>query len=82
MTDSLAVAEHPLESRLMSKETTTVVVERHFDLEDQAADPYPLIPFDLPPGITRLDVRYTYSDPISPDPLTVYGPMTEQLGGI
>ena len=53
----------------MISESVALVVERHFDLEDQAADPYPLIPFDLPSGVGRLDVRYTYSDPISPDPL-------------
>jgi len=53
----------------MSSEPADFTFDRHFDPEDQAADPYPLIPFDLPPGVTRLDVRYTYSDPISPDPL-------------
>jgi hypothetical protein len=52
----------------MSHGPAAFVVERHFDPKDQAADPYPLIPFDLPPGVGRLDVRYTYSDPISPDP--------------
>jgi hypothetical protein len=53
----------------LTTEPAAFVVERHFDPEDQAADPYPLIPFDLPPGVGRLEVRYTYSDPISPDPL-------------
>ena len=56
-------------SRQPTTEPAALVIERHFDPEDQAADPYPLIPFDLPPGVTCLEVRYTYSDPISPDPL-------------
>ncbi|MBN1139040.1 MAG: CehA/McbA family metallohydrolase, partial [Anaerolineae bacterium] len=51
----------------MSHEPTPLVIERHFDPEDQAADSYPLLPFDLLPGVDRLEVRYTYSDPISPD---------------
>ncbi len=53
----------------MNHKRANLVVERHFDPADQAADPYPLIPFDLPPGVGRLEVHYTYSDPISPDPL-------------
>ena len=53
----------------MNHEQANLVVERHFDPADQAADPYPLIPFDLPAGVGRLEVRYTYSDPISSDPL-------------
>jgi len=53
----------------MSYVPADFVVDHHFDPTDQAADPYPLISFDLPPGVGRLDIRYTYSDPISPDPL-------------
>ena len=64
----------------MSHEPAAFVVERHFDPEDQADDPYPLIPFDLPPGVGRLEVRYTYSDPISPDPLVTQPGNVVDLG--
>ena len=64
----------------MSPEPASFVVERHFDPEDQAADPYPLIPVDLPPGVGRLEVRYTYSDPISPDPLETQAGNVVDLG--
>lgn len=43
------------------------VIERHWSRADQAADPYPRLPFDLPPGAGRLEIRYEYSDPISSD---------------
>ena len=64
----------------MNHERASLVVERHFDPADQAADPYPLIPFDLPTGVGRLEVRYTYSDPISPDPLATQPGNVVDLG--
>lgn len=32
----------------------------HFDRQDQARDPYPLLPFDVPAGIARVTVAYTF----------------------
>ena len=43
------------------------VLEGHFDLGDKAADEFPLLPFEVPPGIARLHVRYQVSHPLSAD---------------
>lgn len=48
----------------MSHEPIVVSIETHFDPATAAAEPYPLVPFDLPPGVVRVAVSYTYSDPI------------------
>ena len=43
------------------------VLEGHFDLGDKAANEFPLLPFEVPPGIARLHVRYQVSHPLSAD---------------
>ena len=46
---------------------TEIVLEGHFGLQDKAADEFPLLPFEVPPGITRLHVRYQVSHTLSAD---------------
>ena len=45
--------------------TTEIILEGHFDAADQAADEFPLLPFEVPPGIARLHVRYQVSHSLS-----------------
>jgi len=44
-----------------------IVLEGHFDATDQSANEFPLLPFETPPGITRLHVRYQVSRQLSGD---------------
>lgn len=37
------------------------------------AGTYDLVPFEMPPGVVRLDVAYEYSDPIGSDPQLIGG---------
>jgi len=46
---------------------TEIMLEGHFDAADRAADEFPLLPFEVPPGITRLDVRYQVSHQLGGD---------------
>ncbi|MFQ6102100.1 MAG: CehA/McbA family metallohydrolase [Anaerolineae bacterium] len=46
---------------------TEIVLEGHFDAADRAADEFPLLPFEVPPGIARLHVRYQISRQLSGD---------------
>jgi hypothetical protein len=46
---------------------TVIVLEGHFDAADRAANEFPLLPFEVPPGITHLHVRYHVSHQISAD---------------
>ena len=44
-----------------------IVLEGHFDAADRAANEFPLVPFEVPPGITRLHVRYQVSRQLGGD---------------
>jgi hypothetical protein len=44
-----------------------VVLRAHFDPQDRAHDPFPLLPFDVPAGVGCLHVSYTFSHPLSAD---------------
>lgn len=44
-----------------------IVLEGRFGIEDRMR--YVLVPFELPPGLRQIEVRYTYSDRIDSDPL-------------
>ena len=46
---------------------TEIVLEGHFDEKDRAAGEFPLLPFEVPPGVARLHVRYHVSHPLSAD---------------
>lgn len=46
---------------------TKIVLEGHFNAADRAADEFPLLPFEVPPGITRLHVHYQVSHQLSGD---------------
>jgi len=46
---------------------TEIVLEGHIDAAHQAEDEFPLLPFEVPPGIARLHVRYQVSDRLSAD---------------
>jgi len=46
---------------------TEIVLEGHFDAVDRAVDEFPLLPFEVPPGTTRLHVRYQVSRQLSGD---------------
>jgi predicted metal-dependent phosphoesterase TrpH len=46
---------------------TEIVLEGHFDAADRAADEFPLLPFEVPPGIARFHVRYRVSRQLSGD---------------
>ncbi len=37
---------------------TEIVLEGHFDAEDQITNEFPLLPFEVPPGTAQLHVRY------------------------
>jgi len=40
---------------------TEIVLEGHFDAADQAVDEFPLLPFEVEPGVARLHVHYQVS---------------------
>lgn len=40
-------------------------LEAHFTAADRAKNEYPLLPFDVPPGIARLEVHYQVSDQVN-----------------
>jgi len=44
-----------------------IVLEGHFDGTDRASNEFPLLPFEVPPGIARLHVRYQVSRQLSGD---------------
>lgn len=46
---------------------TEIVLEGHFDATDQAANEFPLLPFEAPPGITQIHVRYQVSRQLGGD---------------
>ena len=46
---------------------TEIVLEGHFDAADRAVNEYPLLPFEVPPEIARLHVRYQVSRQLSAD---------------
>ena len=48
-------------------QTSEIVLEGHFDPVDRAADEFPLLPFAVPAGVTRIHVRYQVSHPLSAD---------------
>ncbi len=43
------------------------VFQGHFSPEDRERDEFPLIPFEVPPGVVRLSVAYEFSRPLSAD---------------
>jgi len=46
---------------------TEIVLKGHFDAADRGVNEFPLLPFEVPPGIARLQVRYQVSRPLSGD---------------
>jgi hypothetical protein len=46
---------------------TEIVLEGHFDSTDQDVDEFRLLPFEVPPGIVQVRVRYQVSHPLSAD---------------
>ena len=46
---------------------TEIVLEGHFDAADRVENEFPLLPFEVPPGIARLHVRYQVSRQLSGD---------------
>jgi hypothetical protein len=46
---------------------TETILQGHFDAADQAQNPFPLLPFDVPPGTARLHVHYNVSHRLSSD---------------
>lgn len=44
-----------------------LVLQGHFSPEDRDRDEFPLIPFEVPPGVVRLSVAYEFSRPLSAD---------------
>jgi hypothetical protein len=48
-------------------ETSEIVLETHVDREDQATNPYPMLPFEVPPGVGRLHISYQVSDGLTGD---------------
>jgi hypothetical protein len=44
-----------------------IVLDRHVTPEDQAENPYPLLAFEVPPGVSRLHISYEVSDSIPAD---------------
>ncbi len=46
---------------------TDIVLEGHFDAVDKAVDEFPLLSFEVPPGVARLCVRYQVSRQLSGD---------------
>ncbi|NLF03321.1 MAG: CehA/McbA family metallohydrolase [Anaerolineales bacterium] len=44
-----------------------IVLEGRFEAADQARNPFPLLPFDVPPGIIQLDVHYETDHPLRAD---------------
>ena len=57
--------------------TAEIVLEGSFGPADRMR--YVLVPFDVPPGVRQLEVRYSYSDRIDSDPL-VGGGNTLDIG--
>jgi len=37
---------------------TQIILKGHFDAADRGVNEFPLLPFEVPPGVTRLHVRY------------------------
>jgi len=46
---------------------TEITLQGHFEARDQASDEFPLLPFEVPPGIARMHVRYQVSHALSAD---------------
>jgi hypothetical protein len=46
---------------------TEIVLEGHFDSIDRDVDEFRLLPFEVPPGIVQLHVRYQVSHPLGAD---------------
>jgi hypothetical protein len=46
---------------------TEIVLEGHFDTTDRSVNEFPLLPFEVPPGIGRLHVHYQVSRQLSGD---------------
>lgn len=44
-----------------------IVLQGHFNPDDRARDEFPLIPFNVPPGIARLSIAYEFSRPLTAD---------------
>ena len=44
-----------------------LVLHGHFSPADRDRDEFPLIPFEVPPGVARLSVAYEFSRPLSAD---------------
>lgn len=45
----------------------TLVLERHFDAGHAAQEEYPLLPFQVPPGVGRMHLSYQVSNAVSAD---------------
>ncbi len=54
---SAEISESPMER----------ILEGHFSPEDRDRNEFPLIPFEVPPGVARLSVAYEFSRPLSAD---------------
>ncbi|MDY7039230.1 MAG: CehA/McbA family metallohydrolase [Chloroflexota bacterium] len=46
-------------------EHRVLTLERDFTRADRTEDEYPLLPFEVPPGVDRLHVRYEFDHPVS-----------------
>ena len=46
---------------------TEIILEGHFDTADQAANEFPLLPFEVPPGVSQLHVCYQVSRQLGGD---------------
>ncbi len=44
-----------------------IVLQGHFAPDDRERDEFPLIPFDVPPGVARLSIAYEFSHPLTAD---------------
>jgi hypothetical protein len=65
------------DARLGTGGSPDIVLEGHFGAADRMR--YSLVPFEVPPGVRQLEIRYSYSDRIVSDPL-VDGGNTLDIG--
>lgn len=59
---------------------TEITLQGHFDADDRLADEFPLLPFEVPPGIARLHVRYQVSHQLSGDKIGQRGGNIVDIG--
>ncbi|MCP4538213.1 MAG: CehA/McbA family metallohydrolase [Chloroflexi bacterium] len=49
---------------------TEIVLEGHFDAQDQIANEFPLLPFEVPPGTIQIHVRYQVNRQLGGDKIS------------